>query len=193
MTGIILAGGQSRRMGRDKAFLPWGTTTFLGGIAEALRGVFDELLLVGNRLEEPLPGSRLVRDAYSSLGPLAGIQAGLAAASCEQAFVCACDMPYVSASGIAPLLLAARGTRDWQAIVPVGERGPEPLLACYAKSGLPVIEDVLGSGSPRILNILPRLRTFQLPAALFPDQEVFRNINTPEEYQSALLRQCEKV
>ena len=97
---IVLCGGRSRRMGRDKAALPFGDETMLERMVRIVASVTDEVVIVareGQRVPGDFAGTRcrpkIVRDPAEGLGPLAGIAEGLAAVSSERAFLCSCDLP----------------------------------------------------------------------------------------------------
>src|SRR6266550_831167 len=92
---VILAGGLSRRMGRDKAALPAGDGTLIEHLARRLAPVVDEIIIAGGSAEPRLDGVRLAADRDAGLGPLAGMHAGLMAARHPYAFVVGCDLPDV--------------------------------------------------------------------------------------------------
>lgn len=183
VTGVILAGGASSRMGSNKALLPHQGGRFIESIYRQLRGIFAEVIVVTDTAEQYgfLP-CRKVPDRYRG-GALAGIHAGLAAAATEAVFAVACDMPYLD-----PLLIrhiVARG-READLSIPLSDKGYEPLHALYSKRCLPVMERCLAGGRLRIVSILAELKVREVSAAevaLFdPDFRCFSNINTPSEY-----------
>src|ERR1700716_3400762 len=90
---VILAGGLSRRMGRDKASLPAGDGTLIEHLARRLAPVVDETIGAGGSGRSSLPGVIMVDDRYPGLGPLAGIHAGLRAARYRHVWVVGCDLP----------------------------------------------------------------------------------------------------
>jgi len=184
VSAVILAGGESRRMGSDKSLLPWHGGRFIEHIHRKLDELFDEVVIVTNSpsLYTEIP-CRKVPDIYYKQGSLAGIHSGLCHARNERIFVVACDMPFLSEEVIRALC-----ARDGQAevVIPRSEWGLEPLHACYAKSCLPAIEALLDSGKKRIVGFFPEVRVVEVAAAelkeVDPEGLSFRNINTPEEY-----------
>ncbi len=184
ITGVILAGGESRRMGCDKSLLPIDGARFIDHIYRRMAALFDEVLVVTNSpgLYQDLP-CRKVPDIYYAKGSLAGIHSGLCHARNEQIFVVACDMPLLDAEVIRSLATATP-----QADVVIARSGErvEPLHARYGKACLPAIEAVLDGGSRRIIDFFPAVRVQELPAealtGLDPEGLSFRNINTPQEY-----------
>ena len=184
-TLLVLAGGDSRRMGRPKAWLELGDTTLVRWMVQRLAPAFSEVMVSfaePEQLEDLLP-YRLVFDRRRSGGPLAGVEAGLLAARNEVVFAVACDMPYVT-QAVAALAVAA--ARPCDAAIPrVGER-PEPVCAAYARSALPVIAAALNAGDRKAADIVQRLDVTWLDGL---DPELFISLNSPEDYerfQSAL-------
>lgn len=184
VTGVILAGGRSSRMGSNKALLPYRGGRFIEAISRQLAELFREVIIVTNHPEQYafLP-FRKVRDIFPGMGPLAGIHAGLAASSGEAAFVAACDMPYLN-TGLIRRLVHSSGSEC--VVIPETPRGPEPLHAIYGKGCLVEIEAALHAGQKRIRSFFSQSSILTIPAsevALFdPDFTSFCNINTPQEY-----------
>jgi molybdopterin-guanine dinucleotide biosynthesis protein A len=178
-TLLVLAGGDSRRMGRPKAWLEVGDTTLLRWMVERLAPAFSDVLISfaePEQLEDHVP-YRLVFDRRSSRGPLAGIEAGLAAARTEVSFAIACDMPYVSG---ALAQMAVTAARHCDAAIPrVGDR-PEPVCAAYRKSALPVIIAALNAGELTAADVVSRLDVTWLDGL---DPEQFESLNTPDDYR----------
>lgn len=184
ITGVILAGGESRRMGCDKSLLPVEGARFIDHIYRRLVALFDEVIIVTNSpgLYADIP-CRKVPDIYYGKGALAGIHSGLCHARHERIFAVACDMPFLNAEVIHGLCLQAD---QGAVVVPQSPRGPEPLHALYHKSCLPAIEAVLDDGRRRIIAFFSEVRVHEVSLAELalhdPEGRSFRNINTPEEY-----------
>lgn len=178
-TLLVLAGGESRRMGRPKAWLEVGGTTLVRWMVERLAAPFSEVIVSfaePEQLEDLLP-YRLVFDRRRDGGPLAGIEAGLQAARNEVLFAVACDMPYVTPE-IAQIAVAAARRCD-AAIPRVGDR-PEPVCAAYRRSALPAISAALRSGDRKAAHIADHLDVTWLDGL---DADLFRSLNTPEDYE----------
>lgn len=184
ITGVILAGGESRRMGRTKALLPYRGGRLIEAIYRQLSELFDEVIVVTNRPElyAFLP-CRKVPDLYPGRGVLAGIQGGLHHSRFPRIFVTACDMPHLN-SGLIRRLAALMGENA--ALVPASNGGLEPLHAFYDMAALPAIDEALASGVQRIVALFDRFPVKIVPAAvvatLDPTFASFRNINTPDDY-----------
>ena len=178
-TLLVLAGGESRRMGRPKAWLEVGETTLLRWMVERLGPAFSEVVVSfaePEQLEELVP-YRLVFDRKRASGPLAGIEAGLSAASHEVTFAIACDMPYVT-RGVAEMAVAA--ARGCDAAMPRVDGRAEPVCAAYTRSALPVITAALDGGHRLAADLAARLDVTWLEGL---DPEIFRSLNTLEDYE----------
>lgn len=184
VTAVILAGGQSSRMGSNKALLPIRGGRIIEVIYRQLSALFSEVLLVTNNPEQYafLP-CRKVPDCFPGMGALAGLHAGLHHAATPHIFAVACDMPYLD-SALIRRLVALRNQAD--VVIPEGENGLEPLHALYATSCLPFMEQSLLADRRRIISFFPQVQVKQVSpewvAAGDSCPDSFRNINTPADY-----------
>jgi molybdopterin-guanine dinucleotide biosynthesis protein A len=189
VTGVIQAGGKSTRMGgRPKALMELGGRRIIDRVADVVRAVTDDLLLVTNTPELyaslALP---MVPDVFPDHGSLGGIYSGLRAAPGDAAFTVACDMPFLTPE-VARLVIDRAALAD--VVVPTSSGGRlETLHACYAKSCLGPMESKLRQGQLRIAGFFDEVRVLVIPedeVARFRDPEViFMNVNTPEELARA--------
>ena len=197
ITGIVLCGGRSTRMGQDKGSLAFGGETLLQRAVRVVREVADEVIVVrreGQAMAEQDPAGggnpflglpvRVVHDPVDDLGPLAGIAAGLAASTTDINIVVACDMPLLK-SAVLARLVALRGDAD--ICVAVADGHPSLLCAVYRSSVACVADELLAGGERRVMALLDRVQTKRVDAAAFrdidPDLESFVSCNTPEAYQ----------
>lgn len=188
MNGIILAGGENRRMGADKAFLAIDGRPMIEHILGLFAGLFKQTIIVTNSPERYRSyGVELVADALAIRGPLTGIYSGLQRSGEEFNFIAACDMPFLNHHLIVYMGEISRGH---DAVVPLVNGLPEPLHAIYNKRSLSQIESHIRSGERRIYPIFDRLDVRYLGdeeiGRIDPDRRSFRNINTPEEYKEAV-------
>lgn len=188
ITGVIQAGGRSTRMGgRPKALLELGGRRIIDRVADVVRAVADDVLIVTNTPELYASlGLPIVPDAFPDHGSLGGIYSGLRAASGDAAFTVACDMPFLMTE-VARLVIDRAGEAD--VVAPrVGEQW-ETLHACYAKVCLPPIEARLRAGRLKIVGFYDEVRVLTIAAeevARYRAPEiVFMNVNTPEELEAA--------
>ncbi|MBI3267424.1 MAG: molybdenum cofactor guanylyltransferase [Planctomycetes bacterium] len=187
MSGAILAGGRSRRMGTDKAFLTLAGQTLLDRQLALFRGLFAEVLVAANDLERcARPGIRVVPDAYPERASLVGIYSALRAASEPWCFVAACDMPFLEPSLIRYLEGFTGGA---EAVVPLWRERPEPLHAWYSKDCLPTLTARIDAGTYRLGDLLPHLRVRTVPvegtAWAARAETIFWNLNTPDDLERA--------
>ena len=187
---VILAGGLSRRMGRDKAALPAGDGTLIEHLARRLAPVVDETIVAGGSMRPPIEGARFVPDHHPGLGPLAGVLAGLTAARQPLVWVVGCDLPDVEPA-LGRLLLALAG--DYDAVVPRPEDQPEGVCALYVRELAPRIGALLDAGDRSIKSLLDRSTVRYVASdelrAVDPGLRSFRNINTPADYEAWLRAQ----
>jgi molybdenum cofactor guanylyltransferase len=182
-TLLVLAGGESRRMGRTKAWLEVGETTLVRWVADRLASAFKEVVVSfaePEQVQELVP-YRLVFDRKHSAGPLAGLEAGLRAARTEVTFAVACDMPYVTPE-LAQLAVAASSGCD--AAIPRVDGRPEPMCAAYRQSALQSITAALDAGRNRASDLAEQLDVTWLEDL---DPQLFRSLNAPEDYERFCL------
>ena len=189
ISGVILVGGDSRRMGRDKALLSVAGRPLVQRVAEVLREVTDELLLVGEKAERyTWVGGRAVDDQGPGSGPLAGIKTALSVARHPYCLVVACDMPFLNADLLRYMLRQAIG---WDAAVPRRREGLEPMHAVYNRSCLKLVEWMLENGELSPLDLFPLVRVRYLEmhevAPYDPRGRSFVNLNTPADLALAGL------
>lgn len=186
-SAVILAGGSSSRMKTNKALLKINGKTIIQTIIDRLVPQFKEILIICNQPEQyshfnlPIYG-----DIFLNRGPLAGIHSGLTHISSPGAFFVACDMPFVN------LRLAKELTSrldHYQAVVPRLERFLQPLHAAYRKDCLAAVEESLQRERPKIMSFYEQVNTHYFDFDKHPAynwDEVFFNVNTPEDYELAL-------
>lgn len=173
--------------GRPKALLELGGRRIIDRVADVMRQVADDLLIVTNTPELYASlGLPMVPDAFPDHGSLGGIYSGLLAAGGDAAFTVACDMPFLMPE-VARLVTDRAAEAD--VVVPrVGEQW-ETLHACYGKACLAPIETRLRAGRLKIIGFYDDVRVLSIPAgevARFRAPEVvFMNVNTPEELEAA--------
>lgn len=183
ITGVILVGGQSRRMGRDKAFLELDGRPLFERVLDLFMRNFSRVALVGNRGERFAGyGLEVVPDVFPG-SALGGLYAGLLHAETDYVFVSPCDLPFPSAEILCHICSLKDG---YDAVVPTTAHGYEPLFALYAKSCLPPIRELLDRGEYCAYAYYPQVRVrFVTPdelAPLDPEGKAFLNLNTPEQF-----------
>jgi len=189
-SGIILAGGSSSRMGRDKSLMVYNQQTLIERTVNELRKVVDEIVIASNNTSKyGIPGVIEVPDLYPGMGPLAGIHAGLKQIKHQYAFVISCDMPLFRAELAKYLLELSPG---YDVVVPQINEYHEPLCAVYSKNCIEPMENCLKAGVKKIYLFYPQVRILMVGREeiekIGVPEELFYNLNTPEDYRLLLMR-----
>jgi molybdopterin-guanine dinucleotide biosynthesis protein A len=187
LTGLVLAGGASKRMGRNKAFLQLGGRPLIQIVVEQMTEVCREVIIVADDLATYARfGVPVVVDRFRGVGVLGGLHAGLAAASYDLTLAVGCDMPFLKPR----LLRAFTSWAEGYDVTLLRHQGfLEPLHAAYRRTCLSPIEAAIRAGERRIVSFFPQVRvrtvTAEDVAPFDPHLESFRNLNTPEAWQKA--------
>jgi molybdopterin-guanine dinucleotide biosynthesis protein A len=189
ITGVILVGGKSTRMGRDKAMLPLYGTILFDKVLDTLRSGLQRIILVGDHPERfEGYGLEIYPDIFpgSSLG---GLYTGLSRAETPYIFASACDLPFASPSILRLILSLGKG---FDAVVPLNGEYPEPLFALYHKNCLEPMKKLLDARNYRIHDCYPHVRiryvTQEELASAGGTGRAFLNVNTIKEYEAILGR-----
>jgi len=187
----ILCGGGSKRMGCDKATLPFGTHSFLTALLDALRAYPEILLSASEPSTYGQFGLPVIPDRYPNCGPMAGLHAVLAACQSDALLCVSCDIPLFSAE-LGRFLCDSLRDGDDAVIVQTRDGGYHPLCGVYRKRAGEAMEACLQSGVYKVQRAFASLsvRVVALQDTPFSD-DLLLNINTPEEY-NALLGQFGK-
>jgi molybdenum cofactor guanylyltransferase len=184
-TAIVLAGGKSSRMGRDKAKLTINGRTMLEHICKQLCNTFSQILIsTAANEKDSFSGLEVVQDKTAGQGPLMGIASALDASANEINFVVACDIPYIEMKCVKRMLTEARGA---DIVVPTtGDKKLEPLFAVYRKSALDAINKTLREGKRKISEVFDKCEVKYIDLG---DAEWLININTLTEFEELQKRQ----
>jgi molybdenum cofactor guanylyltransferase len=183
MTGIILSGGSSRRMGENKAFLRVGGERMIDRTVRLFRTLFREVLIVTvNPLDYLDQEAAIVTDIIPGKGALGGLYTGLFYSGDEYAFAAACDMPFLNGAFIEYMVARATG---YDIVVPSLPDGLQPLHAIYSRRLLPLIRARLDRNLLKIAGFYPGQRILTIsPDTVHPFDpagRMFLNINTPRD------------
>ena len=188
MDAIVLAGGQSARMGVPKAHLPFRDSTLIETVIAILRPVFRTVYLVG-RERDRLSGldATLLIDDRDDGGPLVGLARGLSASDAPWCFAVGCDMPFLSPRVIGRM---ADAIEDCDVLAASVEGHVQPLHAFYSTACLPAALRLLDEGNTSLRALLNASRVRSVDARGFvdvdPELDSFRDLDTAEEYNAAL-------
>ena len=189
-TAIILAGGKSRRMGREKAFLKIGGVPLIEGVLAAARAACDRVLIVSNTPSafEHL-GVEVFTDIHPGFGSMGGLHTGLFHARTDTVFALGCDMPFVNPQ-LMEYISSVRGDAD--AAVPIVGKYYEPLFCAYSKNTIDEVETAIREKRRQVVSLFfNRLKlrpvTEHELRAIDPELDSLVNINTPEDIERAEL------
>lgn len=190
LTVIIQAGGESRRMGKNKALLSFLGKPLISRVVERLRPIADDLLLTSNQPETlAFLGLPVHRDVYPGGGALSGLLTALKVSTTPLTAVVACDMPFIS-----PALLQFQqqilAGDEFDVVMPKTHQGHEPFHAVYrTEVCVQAVEQAFLSGEKRLISWLPAVRVCLLNeedlAPFGSAERIFLNVNTPEEFERA--------
>jgi len=183
VSAAVMAGGKSRRMGRDKAWIELGDgRPIVQHVVDVACRVADDVLIVANDDRYETLGPRVVPDRYPDAGVLGGIATGVAAARHDRVLVVACDMPFLLPRVLRYLVEQAEG---FDAVVPRIGGEHETLHALYTKACLPAMERALAAGQRRVISFFEDVRVRVIEADELRPFDLglrsFTNVNTPEE------------
>ena len=177
----VLAGGQSRRMGRDKALIEWDGQPLIARVLAAAYPLQAPLFIVGNPDQYAHLDLPVHPDLHPGLGPIGGLHTALATAA-SPVLLLACDLPFLTPEFLR-MLVGRRGIH--QAIVPCTADGAQPLCALYEPSCQTVIESAIAASKRSMRGLLQQLAVDELGTEVWrPYDEsglLFANLNTPEE------------
>lgn len=186
-TALILAGGESRRMGQDKANLLLGEHTLLQRVTHIVQPLFDDIIV---SVRAPRADCDLLQVSDNPLhsGPLAGLAAGLEQVKTSWVFAVACDMPFITAPLIECLAEFREGV---DAVVPIVQGYPQPMAAFYATHSLSALQTILGgSGKQSLRALLDKLKVHYVDEAKMravdPELQSFFDLDTPEDISIAV-------
>lgn len=188
ITGVVLAGGKSSRMGQNKALMTLGGRRLIDRVVDVLRQVFSNLLLVTNSPEVYADlGLSMAQDVFPDKGSLGGLYSAIYHAPTPYSFVVACDMPYLQSTVLDYLLTQIA---EYDVVIPDIRGELQPLHAVYNKTCLPPIQRRLEANRLKIVGFLPEVhvRTVQADElqSFDPDLRTFQNLNTWEEFSAAI-------
>ena len=191
ITGVILAGGMSRRLGRNKAVELVGGRPLISRVIERVGSVANQILVVVNNdqrsqeLDLP-PSVKSVVDEYPDTGSLGGIYTGLSRARTPWIVVVACDLPFLNKK---LLQLLVDNRRDSDVVVPVLDGRPEPTHAAYSKVCIPHIRGKIESGRLKIAGFFDDVAVTSIPQdeveRIDPQRFSFFNVNTQDDLDRA--------
>ena len=188
IVGVILAGGKSRRMGSDKAFLEIGGVPLVARVIDVLLSVFTTVAIVSKDIQKfsSIKGAQLIQDLFPEQHALGGIYTALSTFPGRDCFVFSCDLPFLN-----PRLICcmAKEMNGYDALIPQSRHGLEPLHALYSGRCLDDIERQIHERNWNLEALLQKIKFGILNPTMLhtsdPEELSFFNVNTPEELQRA--------
>ena len=186
VTAIVLAGGNSSRMGKEKAFLEIGGRFLIEYVYNQLLAYFEVILISANNKEKySFLGAEVIPDKIPGTGPLMGIASALEASKSEINFIIACDIPDIDISYVKKMI---HECKDYDGVVPIKRKSKyEPLYAVYKKSMLKAMNEVLSSGNNKISEVF---KLCNLKYITLKDTSRLKNLNTVKDYEEYLNTKC---
>jgi molybdopterin-guanine dinucleotide biosynthesis protein A len=183
ITGVILSGGKSIRMGKNKAFIQVEGVPIIKRIHNLFRELFREVIIVTNDRDLFSDfDSKIYSDLIPGKGALGGLYTGISFSSFYHSFCVACDMPFIK-KALVQYLIENMDNRD--VIVPRTKDGLQPLHAIYSKNCIDPIRKSIDEGKSKIIDIYDQVNVKIVDEEDFlcfdPGRESFINVNTPEE------------
>ncbi len=198
MTGILLAGGKSSRMGKDKALLPFGECTALEHLGKLFDSLFQQtLILVADRTKYfslDLPKGFFFEDLVKNRGPLGGLSTGFAYANHSPCFAATCDMPLIHEPFIRSMVRAWKAELGDALCIQDPEGRWEPFPGIYNRENRSLVRVLMDSGH---LSMSRLFEVISVDGWAMPEEyrEVMVNMNTPADYEAALEKRkvlCER-
>lgn len=188
VAGFILAGGASSRMGRDKALLEIGGVPLLVRTARLIEPLVAAVTVIGSPERYASLGLQVIPDDAAGVGPLGGIATALHHSASEWNLILGCDLPYLTTNWLDWFI--ARGLDSYaDALLPETPRGLEPLCAMYHTSCAPAITTAIAQGVRKVTDGLTELAVEHVGEAEWQAVEsagaLFKNMNTPQDYEEA--------
>lgn len=185
ITGIILAGGKSSRMGQDKGLMLFNGQSFIDHTVQIVKDVCDNVIIIANQNGYERLSIPVYTDIIKDKGPAAGIYTGLHYSKTQYNLVLGCDMPFLSSEFLGYLLSQIDEKAD--AIVPEYESRSQPLCAVYSKSCISQFEQSIQNGQLKMKEIIGQLHTKHVgidKTSGFYSPNLFTNINTHKELET---------
>ena len=185
ITGYILAGGRSSRMGEDKGLILLNRKPIISYVINQLKPAVDKIIIVSNNIDYAQFGYEVITDTIKNIGPSAGILAALNHTDTEKNLIVSCDMPFITTDTIECII---NKSNDYQIAVPIYKDKYEPMFAVYSKECIGKWEDLIMHGTYKMIDIINHFGVLKLNVdnnQEFNDS-IFININTKDDYQKAL-------
>ncbi|MAO10553.1 MAG: hypothetical protein CMC07_06645 [Flavobacteriaceae bacterium] len=179
ITGIVLAGGKSTRMGEDKGFVSFNKKPFIFYSIDALKPLVGKILIVSDHKQYEALGYQCINDIYQEAGPLSGLYSGLKASKTELNIVLSCDVPLITSEIVLKLLKSYKKNDD--AVVCKVKHRLMPLVALYTKNCEAICLELLQKNERKMMQLLKTLKQVRNLHLHELEATQLKNINNPTE------------
>ncbi len=193
MKAIILAGGENKRLPVIKGFLEIDGRKIIELCLELLSEIFDGVIISTNNPERYYYlGVPMIGDLVNYRGPMTGILSAMISLETPEVFVTACDMPFIKPELVKYVVSRALNGKNqsWDAVIPLYDGKPQPLLGIYSKKLIYKIEKSIREGNGSLRNFLRTINVLSISEnevrALDPEGKSFVNINSLEDYKKEI-------
>ncbi len=183
--GIILAGGKSRRMGKDKSLLDFQGRTLLQRTIDEQRKILDHVYVIGKG-NEYFENATGIYDKIEDKGPIGGLYTALCEIKTDWYLISPCDMPFLNHKDLEEIIEESK-IGDYDAIIAESENGYEPLVAAYSANIFPLMQKNMDNGNYAVRALFNQInkKYIKFNAQIF-EKDIFFNINYPDDYKSAI-------
>lgn len=184
LTGIILSGGKSSRMGEEKGLVDFRGKPLIYYAIDVLKPIANPIIIGANQKLETYRklGHRIVTDEIKGVGPIGGLLSTLRYSSSDKNFVISCDMPFLNADLMNYL---RKYMHNYDAVIATHDDDKiEPMCGIYSKKNIPEIETAIEKGQYKLLDLFNKVRfkAIKIDASLpFYSDQLFYNVNRPED------------
>jgi len=182
VTGIVLAGGASSRMGKDKGLCEFKGKTLVTYAIEALLPLCDTILISSNNVDDYQKfGYQVVVDEYKGIGPIGGIYSSLKKSTTKHNLIISCDTPYLNTQLLEFIL---ENSNNYDIVVPTHSNSfIEPLAAYYSSGIVNKLETSIKRSDYKLMNFLNKVKLKSINVVAIPDfsNKLFINLNTPDD------------
>jgi len=181
ITGIILAGGKSSRMGSNKAFVEYKGTELIQIAINTMKPVVDEIKISGQEFEYSDLGYQVISDVYDNIGPIGGLHACLLHCKTDKLVLLPCDTPNIPSVFLHELL---ENSKDFDAVIPRMHGYIHPLCAVYNKKIFTVVENAINDESYAIYRLLKKMNVLYVDideSKPYFSPNIFHNVNEEKD------------
>jgi len=186
ITGIILAGGKSSRIGTDKALLKFQGQTFIQTIYDNIKELCSEVIISSNNPEVKISEAKIVADKIENIGPAGGIFSALSASETEKNMIVSVDTPFIPTALFE--FLIKHNTDDTDVLIISEGTKLHPLIGMYSKKFKQILSKEIKKGNYKIRDIIKKTsyKIINISEEHFYSKNILQNINTEDDYNSAI-------